>query len=291
MEWMNFRHLYAFWAVCRYGGFGKAADKIHVSQSTVSEQVAELEAYLDEELLERHTRAVRVTDRGAALLGFADEIFARSSTINAIFRDKQEAIIASNIRVGLVGGISRNFIYGLIEEALARDTQAHIDVVDGSFDELIELLRAFELDLIFSLDRPRQKDLMTVSHQRVESSPLCLAGTPELIRRIRRKRAAPLHTELYLFRQPVEGSPLDERVARRFHLEVSVPVSTDDISLLRFLANSGRGLSVVPAIGVKEDVAAGHVATLPLKRAPSVDMFAIYLTQGVRRRLVEAFLN
>jgi LysR family transcriptional activator of nhaA len=250
MEWINFRHLYAFWAVCRHGGFRKAAERIRVSQSTVSEQVAELEHYLDEELLERNTRAVRVTDRGAALLSYADEIFARSATINHIFRDKEVAVAASSIRIGMVGGVSRNFIYQLIERARLANEEARIEVVDGSFDELIELLRALELDLIFSLDRPRQKDLLTVSHRRVASSPLCVAATPALIRRIQRERRRPMDAEVYLFRQPVEGTPLPELIAKRYGL-----------------------------------------ATLPIGRAPSIDVYAIYLTQGVRRRLIDTFLG
>lgn len=288
MEWLNFRHLYAFWAVCRHGGFGKAAQRIFVSQSTVSQQVAQLEDYLGEALVERTTRAVHVTDRGAALLRYADRIFARSAEINAVFRDKQESVTPSSIRIGMVGGISRNFIFNLISRNLGRERPPRVEVADGSFDELTALLKSFELDLIFSLDRPRHKDLMTLSHARVEASPVCLAGTPARVERARRGEGP---VELYLLRHPFEGAPLDEVIADAFGWTVTVPVWTDDISLLRFLATGGRGLAVVPQMGVQADLDAGRLARLALPAPPQVEVYASYLTRGVRRQLIDRFLG
>ena len=291
MEWLNFRHLYAFWAVCRYGGFSKAAKRIYVSQSTVSEQVASLEAYLEEDLIERSTRSLTVTDRGAALLEYADGIFRSSAEINRIFRDKGASQHPRNMRVGMVGGISRNFVFGRIVGALESGEGVRIDVVDGSFDELTDLLRGFDLDLILSLDRPRQQDLFMMRHVKVASSPMRLVGTPELVADVRRERDEPFPVELYTFRHPFEGLPLPEVCAERFDLAPRVSVWTDDISLLRFLANSGRGLALVPEIGVWEDLKAGRVEGLEIPGGPRIDIYAVSLSKGSRRELVDAFLD
>jgi len=291
MDWINFRHLYAFWAVCRYGGFSKAAERVCVSQSTVSAQVAQLEAYLGEQLLDRNTRSVKVTGRGAALLEYADSVFEISHEINRIFRDKQEMAGPTRIRVGMVGGFSRNFIYRCLTAALERDPGLHVELVDGSFDALTEMLRRFDLDLLFSLEQPRQRDLITLSHRRVASSPICLAGTPEVVSRILSRPVESPHTHLYMFRHPLQGLPLAETVAAELALEVDVSVMTDDISLLRFLANGGCGLAVVPQIGVKEDLESGRVRAISLKDPPRIDLYAVYLKKGARRPAVERFLG
>ena len=290
MEWLNFRHLYAFWAVCRHGGFAKAGAQIHVSQSTVSDQVAQLENYLEETLFTRTTRSVRVTERGASLLKVADEIFARGSEINRVFRDKQESAASANLRVGMVGGVSRNFIFGLISSILAKGRGMKIEVVDGSFDELNELLKTFELDLVLSLEKPRHKELLALTSKRVARSPLCLAGTPEIVRKVERRRRKPLGVELYTLRYPFDGSEPATLLAKRHQLQPYIPVTTDDISLLRFLANAGRGLALLPEIGVQEDFSSGALSRIRIDNAPSVEFYATFSRSSPHRELIDEVL-
>jgi len=40
MEFLNYHHLRYFWVVAKEGGLRKAADKLHVSQPTISAQLA-----------------------------------------------------------------------------------------------------------------------------------------------------------------------------------------------------------------------------------------------------------
>ena len=48
MEWLNYHHLLYFWTVVREGGVVRAAEKLRLSQPTVSAQVKALEARLGE---------------------------------------------------------------------------------------------------------------------------------------------------------------------------------------------------------------------------------------------------
>lgn len=290
MEWINFRHLYAFWSVSRYGGFQKAASKIAVSQSALSEQVSQLEDYLEEKLLERTTRSVRMTERGAALLTYADEIFSKSHEINHIFRDKNESYLPTQIRIGMVGGISRNFVFRLVNKNLMEDGKLSMNIIDGSFDEMNALLKGFELDLIFSIEVPKKKDLMALSYRTVESSPLCVAGRPEDIKKIKRRSSQPIRFDLFMFNHNFEGDLLEDWIRPKFNLQCEVPVLTDDISLLRFLANSGRGLAVLPEIGIQEDLAQGRLSRVRIADVPPVVFYAVFLKNGFHRELIEDFL-
>ncbi len=290
MEWINFRHLYAFWSVCRYGGFQKAAQKIAVSQSALSEQVSQLEEYLDENLLERTTRSLNITERGAALLTYADEIFSKSHEINHIFRDKNETFLPTQVRIGMVGGISRNFVFRLLNQNLSGGNLTQMNIMDGSLDELNGLLKGFELDLVFSLEVPKKKDLHGLSYKSIESSPLCIAGKPESIKKLRRRRSQPHSTELFMFNHQFEGDILEDSIRPKFNLECSVPVITDDISLLRFLANSGRGLAVLPEIGIQEDLNEGRLSRVRITEVPPVVFYAVFLKNGFHRALIEDFL-
>ncbi len=71
---MNFRHLEAFVAVARQGGFTRAADRLCLTQPTVSGQIKELEEELGLVLFHRLPRSVELTEAGERLLPRAEEV-------------------------------------------------------------------------------------------------------------------------------------------------------------------------------------------------------------------------
>jgi DNA-binding MarR family transcriptional regulator len=68
---LDFDLLCAFVAVAQCGGFRRAAERLHLTQSTVSQQIKRLELEAGQALFRRSTRAVALTDEGEMLLGDA----------------------------------------------------------------------------------------------------------------------------------------------------------------------------------------------------------------------------
>src|SRR6202008_1057390 len=68
---LDFELLRAFVAVADCGGFPRAAERLNLTQSTVSQQIKRLEAETGRPLLRRTTRSVALTDDGEMLLGEA----------------------------------------------------------------------------------------------------------------------------------------------------------------------------------------------------------------------------
>ncbi|BAN47520.1 LysR family transcriptional regulator [Metapseudomonas resinovorans] len=66
--------LQAFLTVAKTGNFGKAGEQLHLSQSAVSRQVAQLERSLDSRLFERHTRKIVLTAAGTSLVPVAEQV-------------------------------------------------------------------------------------------------------------------------------------------------------------------------------------------------------------------------
>jgi DNA-binding transcriptional LysR family regulator len=68
---LDFDLLRALVAVAECGGFRRAAERLHLTQSTVSEQIKRLERKAARPLFRHCTRAVALTDPGEMLLGDA----------------------------------------------------------------------------------------------------------------------------------------------------------------------------------------------------------------------------
>lgn len=65
------RHVRYLLAVAEHKSFTRAADALHVSQPTLSQQIKQLEDFLGAQLLDRSGRGVRLTDAGEAYLSYA----------------------------------------------------------------------------------------------------------------------------------------------------------------------------------------------------------------------------
>lgn len=73
---MDIRTLRYFLAICQEGNMSRAAQALHVTQPTLSRQMADLERELGCELLVRGSRTVTPTEKGLYLRRRAEEIVA-----------------------------------------------------------------------------------------------------------------------------------------------------------------------------------------------------------------------
>ena len=65
---MELRHLRYFCALAEFGTFAKAGAHLHISQSAISEQIADLEHEIGGMLLDRSQRRTRFTPQGLLFL-------------------------------------------------------------------------------------------------------------------------------------------------------------------------------------------------------------------------------
>lgn len=137
MAHTNFNDLLAFVAVAREGSFTRAAAKLGVSQSALSQTVRALEERLGLRLLVRTTRSVSATDAGEQLLRTVaprfDEIESELALLSAR-RDKP----AGNIRISA----GEHSALTVLQPAIARLLPAYPDinievVVDNGMTDIV----------------------------------------------------------------------------------------------------------------------------------------------------------
>ncbi|MEW6254340.1 MAG: LysR substrate-binding domain-containing protein [Pseudomonadota bacterium] len=109
--------LRAFVSVVDAGGFTRAGERVHRTQSTVSQQVKKLEESLGCALLVREARRVRTTEQGERLLGYARRLLALSAEARSMVGENAIALVRL--------GIPDDFALGSLTRAVGAFAQAH----------------------------------------------------------------------------------------------------------------------------------------------------------------------
>ena len=147
-----FKQLRSFQAVVRLNSFSAAAEENFISQSAISQQVQALERELGFPLLERKNRSFTLTPAGAYF-------YQKSLLLTADYERmcSKAAKIAKGDRAGLRIGYLRSYTGAEFHLALALFSEQHPDaevsVICGSHEELYELLRTGEADLVLNDQR------------------------------------------------------------------------------------------------------------------------------------------
>ena len=97
---MEFKQLRSFVEVVHRGGFTQAGKTLHISQSAVSKQVAQLEYSLGTPLLERTGSHIRLTAAGRVVLQRAEAMLRLQSELQSELDDMQQ-LTRGELRLGL----------------------------------------------------------------------------------------------------------------------------------------------------------------------------------------------
>ena len=136
---MELRTLRYFLAVAREENMTEAANVLHVTQPTLSRQIADLERELGVELFERTNRSCVLTGDGMRLRQRAEEILALVEQTESEMSD-QELGIAGNIRIGAGETQAMRYVLDTFA-ALHRDYPAvTIELYTGNADAAEERL-------------------------------------------------------------------------------------------------------------------------------------------------------
>ena len=151
---MELRHLRYFVAVAEELHFRRAAERLHVAQPAVSEQVRKLEEELGVQLFDRTPRNVGLTDAGSALLPEASRLLRQAEAIRLTARSAGDRP-GRVLRIGYVPTALLACIPRTVRRLIATMPNLQTTMEPGSGLEVVEAVRAGELDVaIVSLPIP-----------------------------------------------------------------------------------------------------------------------------------------
>ncbi|WP_028929914.1 LysR family transcriptional regulator [Pseudonocardia asaccharolytica] len=143
--------LRSFLAVAQTLSFTRAAERLGVRQSTVSQHVRKLEAVADRPLFDRDTHSVALTPDGEAMLDFARNILDTTERALAHFSGSQ---VRGRLRFGVSEDLVLTRLPTILCEFRLRHPLVDVELTVGLSGTLQEALSRRELDLVFGKRAP-----------------------------------------------------------------------------------------------------------------------------------------
>ncbi len=277
-------------AVVEAGSFVRAADVLGLSDSGVSRAVARLEARLGVRLLDRTTRALRLTDEGrrfhdaaAPLLGEIEQVAARASGAGAIVRGR--------LRVDVDGFLARRVLAAALPAFLAAHPELEVELLTR---EAIGDLVGDGIDLALRFGPPPHRS--AVATRLLETRIVTVAAPAYLARHSRPSCPGELaRHDCIQFRDAGTGRPFSWEFRRGAEI---LPVATagrlvlTDVDTMLNACLAGGGVAQVMAFGIEDLLAGGQLVDL-FPDWPD-EMFPLYAVHPSRRHVpakVRAFIG
>ena len=143
---MDLRQLRYFLAVAGTQHMTRASEQLHVTQSTLSHQIRQMEQALGTPLFDRIGRGIRLTEAGEMFRGFAQRALTElESGVNALA--ELDSVLRGQLRVGVIHTINSSLVPPVISRFVAEhsgvmvtvDEMSGIDIEEGIVSGLLDL--------------------------------------------------------------------------------------------------------------------------------------------------------
>ena len=259
---MELRQLRYLVALAEERNFTRAAEREHIAQPALSQQVRRLEQETGLALVERTTRRVALTEAGELLLVRARRILAE---LDAAQADLQalSGVHTGHVLIGTIhtmGPIDLSLALGAFHQ---RHPGVELTVLEQSSEELAGLLRVDELDLAFLSVTERVESHGIGLHQLVSEELVAIVPRDHPLGARRRVRMAELADQRFItYREGARLRELLTSAGRAAGFEPQVALESNESQLIRRLVARGLGVAILPRSDATGPGAEVSVATL-----------------------------
>lgn len=251
-------------AVADIKSFRGAAERCHVSQPSLSAQVAEIEAALGVQLFERDRRSVMITTAGSDLIERMRRVLVEADDLSKAARRFLDPL-AGTLRIGLIPTVGPYLLPVAATQLRNELPRLTLAWLEDKTEALVRRIRHGDLDGAFLA---LESEIGDLSYETIQQDPFVLAVPPDHrlgrssapipFSRLRGERIL-LLDEGHCFRDQViefcSGRGIEELGFRATSLPTLVQ-----------MACANMGITLLPLIAVPTEVLRSDLVTRPIER-------------------------
>ena len=239
---MDIRKLVYFLTIVEEGNISRAAEKLHIAQPPLSQQLKLLEEELGMVLIERNTRKMHITDAGRLLQNRAKQIIELMDKTVKELRDLKEGL-QGTLSIGTISSAGEMLLSVKIQRFHQKYPGVDFHIRDGGTSEILELIKSGVVE-IGIIRTPINQDIF--EYINLPSEPMVAGALSDLFWEDNKG-------DLDIVE--LEGKPLMmhnryvnniEEACMKAGFKPRIICRIDDTRILIDWANSGMGIALIP---------------------------------------------
>ncbi|MBN2980774.1 MULTISPECIES: LysR family transcriptional regulator [Cohnella] len=283
-------HLHVFAVVAELRNFTRAAEKLHMTQPAVSQQIRALEETFAARLLTRSNKSVSLTRAGEIVLHHAKEI-------NFLYGRMKEMVDELMRHTGGPLPIGASYTFGeyVLPLTLARLNRDYPgirpSIAIGNTADIAERVRSRDLEVGIVEGEDIGSGLM--AEKLAEDEMYVAAGIGHPLAASERIEPAELEKETWLVREPGSGTrAATDRMFAEFGLRPRRLMELGSTQLIKEAVEAGLGITLQSGWALRKELRIGSLRLLPVSGMPVRRSFHVLFRSGdLRTRTLEVFLE
>ena len=284
---MEIHQLRYFVAVAEEGGFSHAAEREHVSQPSLSQQIQKLEAELNQQLFDRLPRAVVLTEAGRCLLPYARQVLTAIADAGRSVAALEDEV-AGRLSVGAIPSIALYVLPRLIVSFQRSYPKVTFELFEDTTDKLAHRLEDGTLDVVLASSGD---ETPTLAQHSLGKEPLLML-LPEKHRLARKKtiKWSDLASEKFLLLHEVHSLSITVRqLLAANNLKPEVVLQGAQLATIAAMVAAGLGVTVVPEMMVHTEFVKGCAAVPFARPVPTRELVLLRNPLRFESRAAAAF--
>jgi DNA-binding transcriptional LysR family regulator len=290
---LDFRQLRYALSVSKERSFTKAAKRLNISQSAVSEQVKLLEEEIGFELFTRTSRGIESTDRGRTFLYESERVMGDLLSLTDTARRLRGAL-SDTLTIAMGSGMAQIFIPRLFDDLRNNLPGVRLEILTAPTRNIFTELHEERIDAGLAIESDPERLPAGLVFDRLIDAEMALIIPPKhaLARSKQPVDIGRLLAEPFIMSELTVGyGQVVLSLFTDLGIRPNVLAVVDNIETIKMIVQSGGGIAIVPRACAANEVALGLLKAMAIAPARNVAFSLFRRRQPMSRRKEAALLK
>lgn len=275
---MNLEMLKVFCDLADLRSFSKTAEKHVLSQSAISQQLAQLELAYKSQLINRKRRPIELTKAGQLLYQASKDILERYEQFQNELRMAQKTS-AGRINIGAIFSIGMHTLPDYVKKFMANYPNVNVHIEYFSAEIVYEKVLSGEVDI--GIVAVPQRDKRLEVYDFVDEQ-LVLACSPK--HPLANETTIDIHKlqfeKFIAFEKEVPTRIWIDSILQRYNVSIQPVMEFDNIETIKRAVEINLGVSILPQITLLQELGSGTIKAIDFSNERFVRPTGIIIRKG-----------